>query len=391
MCGHPFVLSVLSVWLISGCSSNRSVLAGVEMPTLNTRSDEFATPVRLQKPDGDTSGQEVKPTVFDAVSHSFPAMQGAEVTFSIRAHVNGVPIFEDEVKEMCLPALMSLSPNLAEAERTAKQVQIYNEALDQIIDREVVLQDAFARLSRGGQQYLDKLTTAAAKEFDRTLRTMKTRAGVKSDDEFKALLRSQGQSLDGLRRQFERNFMFREYVRSRIFPQVERYTSHQEIVNYYNDHSSEFQAVDSVKWQDIFLDASRYRSREEARDFAQQLVTRARAGDSFDQLLKFDNGDSSYRNGEGFGQRRGEIKPVEAEAILFSLKDGDLGPVIEMPAGFHVIRLVKRQYAGLIPLDQKSQEEIRKKLQNVVAERESKRLVAELKQKATIEVEKNVP
>jgi parvulin-like peptidyl-prolyl isomerase len=185
--------------------------------------------------------------------------------------------------------------------------------------------------------------------------------------------------------------MFREYVRSRNFPQVERYTSHQEIVTYYHDHPSEFQAVDNVKWQDIFIDASRYRSRDEARNFADQVAARARAGDDFNQLLKFDNGDSSYRNGEGFGQRRGEIKPIEAEPILFNLKDGEVGPIIEMPTGFHVIRLVKRQYAGLIPLDQKTQEEIRRKLQNLVADRESKRLLAELKQKATIEVEKTAP
>jgi parvulin-like peptidyl-prolyl isomerase len=342
-------------------------------------------------PEGESAATEVKRTAFNANSHSFPAMQGAEVALSVRAHVNGVPIFEDEVKEMCLPLLLRLSPDLSESERAAKQVQIFNEALEQVIDREVALQDAFARLSRGGQQYLDKLKTAASKDFDRALRDMKTRSGAKSDEEFKALLRSQGQTLEGLRRQFERNFMFREYVRSRIFPQVERYTSHQEILTYYNDHPSEFQAIDSVKWQDIFIDASRYHTRDEARGFAQQLVTRAQAGEDFNELLKFDNGDSSYRNGEGFGQRRGEIKPQEAEPILFRLKDGEVGPIVEMPTGFHVIRLVKRQYAGLIPLDQNTQEEIRKKLQNAVADRETKRLLAELRQNATIEVEKSAP
>ena len=391
MRGHPFVLSALGIWLIAGCGSNHAALAGVDLPTLNTRSDDLIMPVRSQMPDGDGATTEVKRAAFSANPVAFPAMPGAEVAFSVRAHVNGVPIFEDEIKEMCLPALMSLSPNMPESERAKKQVLIYNEALDQIIDREVVLQDAFARLSRGGQQYLDKLKNAASKEFDRTLRAMKTRSGVKSDEEFKALLRSQGQTLEGLRRQFERNFMFREYVRSRIFPQVERYTSHQEIVNYYNDHAGEFQAVDTVKWQDIFIDASRYPTREEARAFAQKLAARAQAGEDFAQLLKFDNGDSSYRNGEGFGQRRGEIKPTEAEPILFRMKDGEIGPIIEMPAGFHVIRLVKRQYAGLIPLDQTTQEEIRKKLQNLVADRESKRFLAELKHNATIEVEKSAP
>ena len=56
-----------------------------------------------------------------------------------------------------------------------------------------------------------------------------------------------------------------------------------------------------------------------------------------------------------------------------------------MGTGFHVIRLVKRDYAGLVPFNEKTQGEIRRKVQMLVMERESKRLVTDLKRKATIE------
>jgi parvulin-like peptidyl-prolyl isomerase len=179
-------------------------------------------------------------------------------------------------------------------------------------------------------------------------------------------------------------------MKGMIFPRVDRATGHQEIVEYYRDHPSEFQQVDSVKWHDIFVDAARYRSREEARAVADQLASRARSGEDVIQLVKYDNGDASYRNGEGLGQKRGEIKPVEAEAILFAMREGE-SRVLELPNGYHVVRLVKREFAGQLPLDDKTQDVIRKKLQMQVVDKETKRFVEELKLKATIEIDPAFP
>jgi hypothetical protein len=51
-----------------------------------------------------------------------------------------------------------------------------------------------------------------------------------------------------------------------------------------------------------------------------------------------------------------------------------------------VFRLVKRDFAGQTPLDDKTQEEIRKKLQVQIAEREWKYMMGEMKKKAKIEI-----
>ena len=60
--------------------------------------------------------------------------------------------------------------------------------------------------------------------------------------------------------------------------------------------------------------------------------------------------------------------------------------MVEMSSGFHVIRLVERQEAGLQRLDEKTQKEIKKKLQNIIMEREYRRLVDNLKQKAAVRI-----
>ena len=71
--------------------------------------------------------------------------------------------------------------------------------------------------------------------------------------------------------------------------------------------------------------------------------------------------------------------------MLFNkLKDGDVA-VVEMSQGFHVVRLVKREYAGPMPFDSKVQKQIRDKLRNQVFQREMDRLLKDLKEKAVIE------
>src|SRR5205814_3805111 len=96
--------------------------------------------------------------------------------------------------------------------------------------------------------------------------------------------------------------------------------------------------------------------------------------------------DSSYRNGQGEGRRRGEIRPPELEPVLFELKEGDIGPVVEFPNGYRVVRVAKREYTGRKKLDHKLQDEIRHKLQNEMMPRESRRFIEGLKEKAAIEL-----
>jgi peptidyl-prolyl cis-trans isomerase SurA len=97
-----------------------------------------------------------------------------------------------------------------------------------------------------------------------------------------------------------------------------------------------------------------------------------------------DEGDSKFRGGEGYGKRRGEIKPAEAETHLFQMRDGDIR-MVELASGVHVIKLVKREYAGLMPFDEKTQKFILNKLKNEAAEREWKKILKDLKSKVVIE------
>jgi parvulin-like peptidyl-prolyl isomerase len=274
--------------------------------------------------------------------------------------------------------------------RTAKERdEALREGLETLIDREILLQDAISKLQRGGKMgeaFLKKIREVATEQFDQHwLRPMLKEKHLSSRTELAAVMQQNGLSLEVMRRWWERNFMATEYLRSRVEPQISR-IGHREISEYYNSHYDEYTQPDTVDWQDIFLDASRHASRDAARKFAESLVQRVRQGADFANLSReFDNGESGlFRKGAGQGHKHGEIFPQEAEPVLFRMHDGDM-EIVECPRGLHIVRLLKRQYAGPIPFDAKVQKEIRDKLKTIVFLREKDSIVKELKRKAVID------
>ncbi len=338
-------------------------------------------PTRGQTPDGPN-------VTLTSATANMPAPTG-QVAVKIRAHVNGAPILDEELRE----ALVLRAGDLLQVPES-RRAQVFQELagkeLERLVERELVLQEAMQKIKEIKRPQLEaQLKMEAGKEADRRISEIKKASKVTDDVQFKAFLLQNGLSVEGLRRQTERNFMMQEYVRNIIFPTVQR-ISMQQVREYFEEHPDEFTRPDRVKWLDLFVDASRFANHEDARRYTETIAQRARAGEDFAALAKqFDHGDSSLRNGEGLGQKRGEIKPPQCEPVLMSLKAGEVGPIVDLGFGFHVVKVVERDVAGLETFDDKLQVKIRDRLKNVIAEREFKRIVEELKRKATVVVYQN--
>jgi len=390
---HCLVTSAVGLALLAGCQPQRMFFAApgaAEVAALRADNDPN-TVLRLQKP-------ETKPAPPKPLLDIPPEQQGdpinGKVAVKVLAIVGTAPILEEEVADARYRYILTMPEaerkgfnSLPTSERKRAESEISKLVLEQLIDREVVVQEAMRRIGKNPRQ-LEKINELAGKEFDKQLKGIKTQFKLKTDEEVKNFLRDQGVFLEGLRKQAEREFLYVEYLRFRVAPVLER-IGHREIVDYYEKHPEEFQTVDSVQWQDIFIsanDPSKYPNRQTAREVAEQIMNRIRTGEDFAQLAaQYDCGVSGIRNGQGEGRRRGEVRPVEVEPLLFRMRDGEVGPLVELPTGFHVFRLVKRDYAGQVPLDAKTQNQIRDKLRNDLFRREAKRMVDDLRRKTTIE------
>lgn len=363
------VFSIISLGLI-GCVSTPVKETANNYPPANVSNG-----VRAQSPENDlsASADEIKLAATESISKPGQKATGSHIV----ALVNGEAVLEEEV-------LLTLSQGIGEGSNDSARRKA---AINQLVEREIVIQDAYTRLSKNPQakKFLDKLQEMAGKEFDRYVRLLKERNKSLSDPEFKVLLESQGISLDLLRRQSERNFIAMQYMQTRILPNLDR-IGHKQIRDYYDTHPEEFQIQDSVEWKDIFISYRNSKSHDEARETAQKVAERAKKGEDFAKLSKeYCHGDGAFRNAEGIGRKKGEIKPVQVEKYLFDLKDGEVGPLVELPTGVHVIMLVKREYAGIRVFDEKVQKQVRDRLRNEAGQYEMKRMLSDMKRQAVIE------
>jgi parvulin-like peptidyl-prolyl isomerase len=371
-----------------GCESAPALRAanpGVPPGALVQATAENAG-VRLQK--ADAEAHTVARTSLDVAAD--PVARG-RVMVSVRAVVGKVPIMDDEVNEAALGPLATI--HAVSDEDFKRQAKKLKEAiLEQLIDREVLVQDAEGKLLKAGKKdLLDQVKKDGTEQYRQWLK--RARAGFKSDEEFETFLRERGTSLKSQERMRQRMMLAEQYLHSSVMRHVEHRCGPSEIRDYYRSHPEEFQRGDSVQWQDIFLDAGKtdnYRTREAAYRKALELVARARSGDTDDFVKLCEEHDDGLakvqkEKGSGIGTRRDNISPPEAAALLFQMQDGEVGPVVVVPAGFHVIRLVKRTHAGLAPFDEEVQKKIKDKLREEAYQLESKKFLQELKDGVHIE------
>jgi hypothetical protein len=309
-------------------------------------------------------------------------IEASEVRVKVRAWVNGKPIFDDEMMQMVGPSVRDIA-KMPEPQRTEKLHEMIQEATDHLIDQEVMYQDAVKKLEKGNPKALEKLRQMVAQDYDKQVRKMRD-AGVPEE-----YIRA---TEHVTRRILERSSIAREYASSHIMGHIQQQVTLEVIQDYYEAHKNEFQTVDKVHWQDVFIAVGpKHPTLAETRRFAQDLIGKCRTPEDFAKLLGYDDGDSKFRGGEGFGQQRSEIRPPELAPHLFEMKEGQIGPVVDLQTGVHIFCLTKREYAGQLPLNDKVQREIRRKLENQVAEREYKELVRMLRARSIIRIVRDGP
>jgi hypothetical protein len=277
--------------------------------------------------------------------------------------------------------------------RDAKEKELYAAELRRIIERELILDDMYGKLKKQGRLGLaDEIKEFAEKAADQSLRSIRNGYGLKTDEEFDAVLRMQGLTQPVVRRQIERQIMADEYIRSAI-KEKGRTPGLSDIRSYYEEHADEFKSDDRVKWLDIFISFNRHATPQAARAHA-EVVYREATGtgpggvqkDFLELVKQYDNGLAAGAGGVGVGSKRGEIQPPDVEKVIWSLKPGEVAGPIATPTGYHIVKVVERDHAGLKPFDTKLQAQIRDKLLRQYRQDEYLKLIEELWRKGGVRV-----
>ena len=297
----------ISGLLLTGCASDlpdwaqptRSLAADINQPAVPlVRSQAPDGPaVTLQKPLLPPPGFGGPPAALPQPPADFGTQQvsmtsRANVRVRVRAWVNGRPIFDDEVMQMAGPDLRRVF-SLPDAQRAEKMSELMNNVLDQIVDQELMYQDAVKKLEKASPHSLGKMREYVDQEFDKSVdRMRKAKVPEEQIRDMEATAR----------RMMERNLISTEYARSRIKPVIESVINMSQIREYYDEHKNEFMTVDKIVWQDIFIPTSKnLPTVEDAKRFAEELINKCRAPGDFDQLMVYNEGDSKLRGVKASG------------------------------------------------------------------------------------------
>jgi peptidyl-prolyl cis-trans isomerase C len=158
---------------------------------------------------------------------------------------------------------------------------------------------------------------------------------------------------------------------------------------YYLNHQKEFDSPEMVRVRHILIKIDKDASdqdRQKAREKAESLLSRINNGEDFAKLASeySDDPNSKVKGGDlGFIQRGKVIKPFEEAA--FSLKPGEVSPVIETILGFHILKLEKKKPAGIEPLE-KVKDRTRAKVLEDLKNAKRKSFIEKVLKEAKVEI-----
>jgi len=317
---------------------------------------------------------------------SFPGASEATPQVRVVALIGSdIYITDDEVFQMVRQRAGEYI-RLTGGERTAKENEIFREELRKLIERELILSDFLGKIKKNKPTVLEELKEEANRTAQKQVREFKRVNKFPSEDIFTEALRQQGLSMKSLTRQLERNAMMNIYL-GQFLKEKGKGASLADLQRYYASHPDEFTTEDRVKWLDLFVSYRYFETTVAARQYTDNLVKQARGNVDFPQLVKdYGHGDSKLRGGEGIGSKRGEIQPKEVEPTVFSLKAGEFSEAVATETGFHVVKVLEREVAGVRPFDDRTQIYIRGKLAAMIQKTEYEKLIEDLWRKTTVKV-----
>jgi peptidyl-prolyl cis-trans isomerase D len=135
--------------------------------------------------------------------------------------------------------------------------------------------------------------------------------------------------------------------------------SPQEVQDYYEINREQYQSAEQVRIRHILIKVDSNANPEEvkkAKQKAEKIRAEARQGANFAALARQYSDDSSASEGGDVGYfARGEMEPA-FEKTVFSLRKGEIGPVIRTSRGFHVVKVEDVQKGKRKSLDEAEEE-----------------------------------
>jgi peptidyl-prolyl cis-trans isomerase SurA len=227
---------------------------------------------------------------------------------------------------------------------SAGQAAFAREALNQLIDEEILVQKAH-------EMKVDVTESEVNHTVDDQIKRIRNQ--FKSDDEYKTELKNAGFGTPEEYRRTLYTQIYRRSLQQRVFPDLQK-TAHLKNVSdaeideaFQKNRDLLKNAPATVTFRQIVVAPKPTAEQKKAAYAkAESLLVEIRKGGDFEQIAKRESMDpgSKSTGGDLGWNRRGAMVP-DFERVMFALRPGQISPVVETPFGYHIIR-VDRVQAG---------------------------------------------
>lgn len=351
------LLMLMLILSTAGCGSTKKSLADRKpLPGANVpprRLEALSDPVDAggQKPSVETAN--IALTEFSPGRDKPLEMDGATVV----ATVNSTPVFAGDVLGPYGRQLEKAAAQLTPEELNRLKTELVQKSLRQHIEKAVLVSALRDGLQKEQLEQLDERIDAM---WEQEIRRLMTQFEVETRLELERALEKEDASLPELKAAFASREMAMFYL-SQKTKRPDR-LSRDELQKWYDEHRSQFETREQVRWQQIRISMRREGGRAGATERLKQVVAELKSGAEFTEVAKkSSDGPRAETGGMWDWTTRGALSEEAVEKAIFTLEPGRISSPLEVDNAFVLVRVVERQAAGTKPFEE-VQDEINRKL-----------------------------
>jgi peptidyl-prolyl cis-trans isomerase SurA len=261
----------------------------------------------------------------------------AEIIEQILVKVNGEIFTKTDLETRQVAALRQKGLQFDKNDVTDEQLQ---QALSSVTPQIMVEAVSEMLIVQRGKELGYRLTD---EQFKSIVDNIRKENKLDTEERFLAALKQENMTMADLRRQIERNVIVSRVQQAEVFGKIA--ISEDEARKYYEEHPEEFTTVASVTLREILVSvpndgkALNVGLDEAAKAKAEQLRTRALAGESFEKLAA-DSSDAPSRANAGLiGPLSVGDLSADLRKIIEPMKSGEMTEIIRTTRGYQIFKV----------------------------------------------------
>jgi peptidyl-prolyl cis-trans isomerase C len=199
-------------------------------------------------------------------------------------------------------------------------------------------------------------------------------------------LKMRRMSMDGLRESLKAKLLVDEYLKEQgvLEPEIPEVR----IREMYDEDPGSFSTTETVRVSHVLIVVDGQAGTEEkqqARQKAEQVREEILAGGDFAAIAMAHSDCRTASKGGDLGRIKRGYMPAAFDEVAFSLEKDSVSDVVETEVGYHVIKVVDRQPARVIPYEE-TREFLKTYLQGEESKKQLAAHIAELRKRSEIEI-----